>query len=131
MLGVQRTTPANHGYTRDRMLADLGGGLSAIGCAVRKWGEVLSGHPDHGAEACACCELHLDLEDPKSCLSRCPVGADLGCCGGHYRTWRHHQREAHGVNAPPYSIECEVCRGLGEDILKYCEDAAANTSRPT
>src|SRR3990172_9971587 len=98
------------------MLVDLKSGLTPLEVAYRKWSAILSGGEDFGSSSCACCETYFNEDNPKACLSICPLGDTDGCCSGEYSAWIRHQNQEHMHEYISYAVRCEECERIAQDI---------------
>jgi len=113
---------SENAYTREQMLADLRAGLTPLQAAKRKWTSILNGGEDFTMNSCACCETYYDKENPRACLSVCPLGGTEGCCHGSYSEWIKHQNEEHMHEYPFYAIRCPECENIALRILNMIDE---------
>lgn len=93
-------------------------------CIENKWGRVLSGEGvDNGTGNCALCNEHHHF--CKFC-DGCPIYDQTGrtqCNDTPIQEWYRHHNEHHTDKkvglVPPLKIECDECKSLVEEIIKY------------
>jgi hypothetical protein len=115
---------SDHSFTREKMLSALKSGLSPVDIALQKWESILAGGEDFGTSSCACCESYYDQENPKACLSVCPLGDTVGCCSGVYSAWIKHQNAEHMHEYISYAIRCPECEEIAHSIHNVIEERA-------